>query len=209
VSARFNLALWIPGEAPSRAPSPAMVVHKRGLGETSGDAGALPVPKVAQAAAKAPGAGASSPSSHGANGPKSAEPPAPAVSIQAQMPADVPADDSAPSVPVLPTRAEADKFNEEKTKSLMHAVVAYNKYHVRRVMKQDSRWFKGWEDKPVHEHQPLNIRKPDSKDDLLSYVAPWRKTEATISFSGTGTYKGGGNIFWLDPFVDESRKLSS
>jgi hypothetical protein len=188
-----------------------MVVHKRGLGETSGDAGALPVPKVAQAAAKAPGAGASSPSSHGANGPKSAEPPAPAVSIQAQMPADVPADDSAPSltVPVLPTRAEAAKYNEEKTKSLMRAVVAYNKYHVRRVMKQDSRWFKGWEDKPVHEHQPLNIRKPDSKDDLLSYVAPWRKTEATISFSGTGTYKGGGNIFWLDPFVDESRKLSS
>jgi hypothetical protein len=89
---------------------------------------------------------------------------------------------------------------------LMHAVVAYNKYHVRRVVKQDSRWFKGWEDKPVHEYQPLNIRKPDSKDDLLSYVSPWKKAEAVLSFQGSGTYKAGGNVFWLDPFVDESRK---
>jgi hypothetical protein len=43
----------------------------------------------------------------------------------------------------------------------------------------------------VHEHQPLNIRKPDSKDDLLTYVSPLRKSEAVISFQpeGTGTYK--------------------
>ena len=111
----------------------------------------------------------------------------------------------APSVPVLPVGAEATNYSEAKTATLMRAIVAYNKHHVRRVMKEDSRWFKGWQDLPVHEHQPLTIRKPDSKDDLLTYVSPWRKAEAVISFKGTGTYKGGGNVFWLDPFVDESR----
>ena len=93
-------------------------------------------------------------------------------------------------MPVLPLAAEATNYSEEKTETLMRAVVAYNKYHVRRVMKEDSRWFKGWQDLPVHEHQPLAIRKPDSKDDLLTYVSPWNKDEAFISFKGTGTYKG-------------------
>ena len=107
-------------------------------------------------------------------------------------------------MPVLPLAAEATNYSEEKTETLMRAVVAYNKYHVRRVMKEDSRWFKGWQDLPVHEHQPLAIRKPDSKDDLLTYVSPWNKDEAAISFKGTGTYKAGGNVFWLNPFVDGS-----
>ena len=107
-------------------------------------------------------------------------------------------------MPVLPLAAEATNYSEEKTETLMRAVVAYNKYHVRRVMKEDSRWFKGWQDLPVHEHQPLAIRKPDSKDDLLTYVSPWNKAEAAISFAGTGTYKGGGNVFWLNPFIDGS-----
>ena len=107
-------------------------------------------------------------------------------------------------MPVLPLAAEATNYSEEKTETLMRAVVAYNKYHVRRVMKEDSRWFKGWPDLPVHEHQPLAIRKPDSKDDLLTYVSPWNKADAAISFKGTGTYKGGGNVFWLNPFVDGS-----
>ena len=112
----------------------------------------------------------------------------------------------APSVPVLPVGAEAiTNYSEAKTATLMRAIVAYNKHHVRRVMNEDSRWFKGWQDLPVHQHQPLTIRKPDSKDDLLTYVSPWRRAEAVISFKGTGTYKGGGNVFWLDPFVDESR----
>ena len=121
------------------------------------------------------------------------------------MPPGVSADDLAPSLPVLPTGAEAANYSEEETMTLMRAIVAYNKHHVRRVMKEDSRWFKGWDDLPVHEHQPLNFRKPDSKDDLLTYVSPWMKDEAVISFQGTGTYKGGGNVFWLDPFVDGSR----
>ena len=57
---------------------------------------------------------------------------------------------------------------------------------------------------------PLNIRKPDSKDDLLTYVAPWKRTEAVVAFQGAGTYKGGGNVFWLNPFVDGPRpKLCS
>ena len=57
----------------------------------------------------------------------------------------------------------------------------------------------------MHEHQPLAIRKPDSQDDLLTYVSPWNKHDAVISFKGAGTYKGGGNAFWLNPFVDGSR----
>ena len=131
------------------------------------------------------------------------------MEIQAQLPEGVPADPEQPALPVLPQEPEAANLSEAKTMALMRACVAYNKHHVRRAMKEDSRWFRGWPDLPVHEHQPLNIRKPDSKDDLLTYVSPWKKAEATISFQGTGTYKGGGNVFWLDPFVDGSRpKLS-
>ena len=59
---------------------------------------------------------------------------------------------------------------------------------------------------PVHEHHPLRIKKPASKGDLLTYVSPWRRAEAVISFQGTGTYKGGANVFWLHPFVDGSRE---
>ena len=110
---------------------------------------------------------------------------------------------------MLPLGADAATYSEEKTEALLRAVVAYNKYHVRRVMREDTRWFKGWQDVPVHEHQPLAIRKPDSKDDLLTYVSPWNKREAVISFKGTGTYKAGGNVFWLNPFVDGSPKMSS
>ena len=108
-------------------------------------------------------------------------------------------------MPVLPPEKEAANYSEEMTETLLRAVVAYSKYHVRRVMKDDSRWFKGWQDLPVHEHQPLAIRKPDSKDDLLTYVSPWNKEDAVISFKGTSMYKGGGNVFWLNPFVDRSR----
>ena len=150
-------------------------------------------PKASKAAARAP-LGAMT------------ETPPPAVSIQAHMPPHVPADALAPSAPVLPTKDEAANYGEEKAINLLRAAVAYNKYHIRRVMKEDNRWFKGWDDKPVHEHQPLTIRKPDSKDDLLTYVSAWKRTEAVIAFQGTGTYKGGGNIFWLNPFVDGSRQ---
>ena len=154
----------------------------------------------------APTAGASPPSAGGGK-PKAATPrpdgpPAPAVQMQAQMPADVPTASAAPPVPVLPSEAEATRYGEEKTESLLRAVVAYNKHHVQRVIQEDNRWFKGWPDVPPLQIGPLNIRKPDSKDDLLTYVAPWRRTEAMVAFEGTGTYKGGGNVFWLDPFVD-------
>ena len=69
--------------------------------------------------------------------------PTPAVSVQAHMPPSVAAGGEAPSLPVLPSAAEAPKYSEEKTMSLMRAIVAYNKYHVRRVMKDDTRWFNG------------------------------------------------------------------
>ena len=107
------------------------------------------------------------------------------------MPPGVPADVLAPTLPVLPVGAEATNYSEEKTMVLMRAIVAYNRHNVRRVMEEDSRWFKGWADLPVHQHQPLTIRKPDTKDDVLTYVSPWKKDEAVISFQGTGTYRGG------------------
>ena len=111
----------------------------------------------------------------------------------------------APAVPALPHgEAAIIMMDEDETETRMRAVVAYNKYHVRRVMKEDTRWFSGWSDKPIHERQPLAIRKPDSKDDLLTYVAARKKNEAIISFKGAGTYKGGGNAFWLNPFIDKS-----
>jgi len=84
--------------------------------------------------------------------------------------------------------------------NLMRGVVAYNRYRVRRFVEEDCRWFKNWSDKPVHEIQPLTIRRPDTKDDVLTYVSPWKKDEALLSLKGTGAYKGGGNVFWLDPF---------
>jgi len=90
--------------------------------------------------------------------------------------------------------------------NLIRDVVAYNRFHVRRVMNEDHRWFKDWPDKPVHEHQPL--RRPEFQDrhDFFTFVRPWKKEEAVISFQGTGTYHAGGNAFWLNPFVDESRQ---
>ena len=73
---------------------------------------------------------------------------------------------------------------------MMRSVVAYNKYHAQKLIKHDNRWFKSWQDVPMHEHQPLSIRKPDSQDDLLSYVSAWKRSEAVTAYNGTGTYKG-------------------
>ena len=115
------------------------------------------------------------------------------------MPPGVPAHASAPSAPVLPLGAEATSYSEKTTATLMRAIVAYNRYHVRRVVKENSRWLKSWQDLPVHEHQPLSIRIPDSEGDLLTYVSPWKKAEAVISFKRTGSYRAGGNLFWLNP----------
>ena len=144
--------------------------------EPSSGKAALPVPKAPKAAAKVPGASLSS--THGGSVDSTPTgPPAPVVPIEMPSAPPVPgsAQPQAPTVPVLPTKDEAANYGEEKTVNLMRATVAYNKYHVQRVMKEDNRWFKGWDDKPVHEHQPLTIRKPDSKDDLLTYVSPWKR----------------------------------
>ncbi|CAK0828751.1 unnamed protein product [Prorocentrum cordatum] len=176
---------------------------KRGGTPGRSSLGAAPPAKVAKAAAPA---GASTPSPKGGRPEK---PPAPAAQIPRKVPPGAPAGVEAPPLPELPVGAEAANYSEEKTETLMRAVVAYNRYHVRRVMREDSRWFKGWLDRPVHEHQPLTIRRPDSEDDLLTYVSPWKRAEAIISFNGTGTYKGSGNVFWLDPFVGSSTKMRS
>ena len=97
----------------------------------------------------------------------------------------------APSPPVFPRHEDAIHYSEENTATLMRAVVAYNKFHVRRVMKEDSRWFKGWQDLPVHEHPPLSIRRADTKDELLTYVAAWTKGDALASLSGTDASRKG------------------
>ena len=66
------------------------------------------------------------------------------------MPPGISAEAVAPSLPVLPVGADATNYSEEKTVTLMRAIVAYNKYHVRQVMREHSRWFKGRQDLPVH-----------------------------------------------------------
>ena len=157
--------------------------------------------RAGNAAAQAP-TGASAPRTRGGRIAMDIETPTPAVGIQAIMPPGSLADAPPPSPPVLPSEAEAINYSEDKIMTLMHATVAYNKHHVRRVMREDTRWFGGWEDKPMHEHKPLTIRKPDSKDDLLTYRSPWKKDEAAIALKGTGMYEGGGNLFWMNPFVD-------
>ena len=60
-------------------------------------------------------------------------------------------------MPVLPLAAEATNYSEEKTETLMRAVVAYNRYHVRQLMKEDSTWFQGWQDLPVHEQDLSDV----------------------------------------------------
>jgi hypothetical protein len=144
---------------------------------------------------------------------KAEQPPAPAVQVQADNlmsdsgGASTPAAggaSTAPVVPVLPSEAEAASYNEEKTESLMRAVFAYNKHHLRRVTCENTRWFKGWQDVPFHQQQPLAIRKPWSPW-TRAFVSPWNREEAMTSFHGTGTYTAAGNLFWLNPFVDKGR----
>ena len=76
----------------------------------------------------APTAGASPPGAGGgkpkAAAPRPDGPPAPAVQMQAQMPADVLTASAAPPVPVLPSEAEATRYGEEKTEGLLRATVA-------------------------------------------------------------------------------------
>ncbi|CAK0824327.1 unnamed protein product [Prorocentrum cordatum] len=174
---------------------------KRGGTPGRSSLGGAPPAKVAKAAAPA---GASTP---GPKGSRPEKPSAPAAQIPRQVPPGAPAVVEAPPLPELPVGAGAANCSEEKTQTLMRAVVAYNRYHVRRVPRGDSRWFTGWLDRPVHERQPIAIRRPDSEHDLLTYFSPWKRAEAIISFNGTGTYKGGGNVFWLDPFVGSSGKM--
>ena len=50
------------------------------------------------------------------------------------------------------------------------------------------------------------IPKARSTDDLLTYVVAWTRGDAVISFVGTGRYKGGAHVFWLNPFVDGSNE---
>ena len=90
----------------------------------------------------APTAGASPPSAGGGK-PKAATPrpdgpPAPAVQMQAQMPADVLTASAVPHLPVLPSEAEATRYGEEKTESMLRATVAFNNFHVQRVIKEDN-----------------------------------------------------------------------
>ena len=125
-----------------------------------------------------PGGASTSPSAPAQQRVGVTEHPAPVVCVDVQPPGPAPP----PMPPVLPSSEEAGTYDEEKTTVLMRAVYAYNRYHVRRTMKEDRKWFSSWTDQPIHMHQPLVIRRPERKEDLLSYVAPWRKDEAVTSF---------------------------
>ena len=51
--------------------------------------------------------------------------------------------DGAPAVPVLP--ADASTLGERQTETLMRSILAYNKFHVRKVMQQSKVVDNGWE----------------------------------------------------------------
>ena len=131
--------------------------------------------------------------------------PSSAASTNAPPEPVLPPPTNAPPEPVLPAAGEVDDMSADRTENVVRAIVAYNEYHLRQVIikGQSKKWFKeGLPDVPVHLLAPLEIRKPDSADELLTYMSPWRKQEAVTAFEGTGTYRGGANIFWLRPFVD-------
>ena len=219
----------VPAEAPTRASKSASAASGIEIGEASAGAstpGARVEPPAAPAATQSPPgvpaeapteprASESSPAadgigeaSAGASTPGARVEPAPAVRPDAPSPPGpgVPAEARRPWSPpaTLPTIEEATNWSAEDTTNLMRDVVAYNRIRLRQVIKDDDKWFKNWPDKPVHELQPLTIRRPSSEDELLTYVAAWTREEAVISFQGTDRYKGGANVWWLSPFVDPS-----
>ena len=103
-------------------------------------------------------------------------------------------DPNAPAFPVIPTDEQAAMWSEQQTQSFMRAIndIAYNKYRARQILinnKEDALYFKGRADKPMHELQPLTIRKPDSNEELLSYCAPWQRGEAVVSLRASSCYK--------------------
>ena len=51
--------------------------------------------------------------------------------------------DGAPAVPVLP--ADPSTLGERQTETLMRSILAYNKFHVRKVMQQSKVVDNGWE----------------------------------------------------------------
>ena len=126
-------------------------------------------PQNEQVATTVSPAGASTPSTVG--GPQ--EVPVPAVEIAYVKPHDDLAPAAAPSPPVFPLEAEAAHLSDEKRLTLIRACVAYNKVAMRHFMRADHRWFKGWEDKPVHELQPVHIRSGS-----LVFLPPLNGSEA-------------------------------
>ena len=79
--------------------------------------------------------------------------------------------DSAPPVPLLPAAGAGDDMPADKTEALMRAVVGYNTYHSRRVIQEGMTCCKGFPDVPVHQLAPLEIRRPDSVQELpVSYT---------------------------------------
>ena len=129
-------------------------------------------------------------------------PPAPAVQLQAVLPAGVDAAPSMPAPPVIPAGEAAARCDAAKTESLIRGCVAYNVAHAREIMRNNSTYFKNWGDRPVYERAPLAIRRRESPQDLLSTAAPWQRTEAMTAIESVGCYEAFGNVFWVKPFVD-------
>ena len=131
-------------------------------------------------------------------------PPAPAVQLQAVLPAGADAAPSMPAPPAIPTGEAAARCDADKTESLIRGCVAYNVAHVRVMMRNDDTYFKNWGDRPVHELPPLAIKRRESPQDLLSTAAPWQRTEAMTAIQAAGCYQAFGNVFWVKPFVDRT-----
>ena len=92
--------------------------------------------------------------------------------------------------------------------NLMRGVIRFVKYQLRVHLKDNPKLFSAFPDVELHMHQPLEIKAAQSDNDLLSYKAPWTRSQAAMSLASIDMYEAGGNVFWINPFVDgEGEKI--
>ena len=84
----------------------------------------------------------------------------------------------------------------------MRGIIRYVQYHLKNQLRDNPQFFSAFPDTELHAHQPLAIKAASSDNDLLSYKAPWSKDIAAVALASTHLYEAGGNIFWINPFVD-------
>ena len=126
-----------------------------------------------------------------------------AAGSAALVPVDVPAPSAAtqsasPPKPVLPSCSDADV----DVPTLMRGIIRFVQYHLKIHMKDNPQFFSAFPNTELNAHQPLPIKSASSDNDLLSYKAPWSQDLAAVALASTHMYEAGGNIFWINPFVD-------